>query len=192
MIHEINKAREIYRLESDESLISFAKSNVDSLSPEIISVLIDELKKRGIGPELIQHIESKYEILDELKINNWIEIIRNSKCPECNQKGNRLICFKGRNTFSILIKSTYLKRTFIACEHCKAKIIRRLNYETFLLGWWSFYGLFRTPYSIILNLVNKNLNPKSEKENMTRYVLYNYKQLKEFQSNLDEYLKNNS
>ena len=188
MLYEIQKTKEIYRLESDKSLLNIAEENFGSLRSEIIPVLLEELKKRKIGEDIINKYESTFNILDDHRIMQWIDKITQSKCPDCNQKGHGLVCYTGRNTVSFITRSVYLNRIFISCTYCRSEKLRKLNFETMVLGWWSFSGFFRTIYSITKNLHNNNLSDKKNLENIYRYVILHHEFLEEDEDNLTEML----
>ncbi len=192
MLYEVKKAKQMYRAASDNSLLRIANDSFSSLRPEIIPVLISELKKRNIGEVIINKYESHYDLLDEACVKEWMDKIRGSVCPDCNKKGLGLLCYNGRTTSSYLIKSVYLNRTFISCTYCRSEKLRSLNLDTFLLGWWSFFGFFTTIYSIVQNLINSILPSHKEQENMYRYVVYHHSQLVDHEDQITEYLDLNN
>lgn len=189
MLFKIEKAKKIYEAYSDIQLLSFAKKDGATLRPEILPVLMEELKKRAIGEEFIQEMEENYFLIrvsDILELQHKIEKIN---CPKCGGQNAKIVCSLQRTIISILINTLSYETATICCEKCKKREFLLANSITLVLGWWSIKGMFITPYTIFLNILNEMDASTADKENMGGYILTNYKELRLNEDNLESYLK---
>jgi endogenous inhibitor of DNA gyrase (YacG/DUF329 family) len=74
------------------------------------------------------------------------------ECPECGVAGNHV---EMRPTW-YLVSAFYFvhssRKAELRCRACARKASFRAAASCLLLGWWSIYGIFVTPVSIIRNL----------------------------------------
>ena len=140
--------------EFDDFKIEFlAKNEVGGLNLEVVQILIDEIKKRGLDINLIKGIEAQTKEITEIEINELKSKIVKLPCPDCGQRSFPLIGSFVRTVRSFVIFTSSKKIAVIACKSCLKKRRRKAMIITSLLGWWGIpMGLFRTPIALIASL----------------------------------------
>ena len=62
MVIDLEQIKENYAGFDDFKIEHLAKNEADGLSYEVISILVGEIRKRGLNPDLIKGIESQTNI----------------------------------------------------------------------------------------------------------------------------------
>jgi endogenous inhibitor of DNA gyrase (YacG/DUF329 family) len=74
------------------------------------------------------------------------------KCPECGVVGNHVEMWPTWHLFSAIYIVHASRKAELRCRACACKASIRAAASCLLFGWWSIYGFFATPVSIIRNL----------------------------------------
>ena len=154
----------------DFKIEHIAKNKINDLEPEVVAILKDEIKKRGLDFGLNKGIEAQTKELSKEEIEEIKLKISNLACPECGQTNSPLIGTIIREVKSFVLFTHYKKTPLILCQDCADKKRKKAMISTALLGWWGFpFGLFRTPEALI-----SSINDNKSKENISDAVLTNF------------------
>ena len=157
MAIDIEQIKKNYANFEDYKIEHLAKNEAAGLEPDIIPILIEEIKKRGLDPNLIKGIEEQTKELTESELTELKSKIANLPCPDCGAKNTPLIGTLIRTVKSFIVLTSYKKVPVITCETCANKRRKNAMITTFLLGWWGIpFGIFRTPIALIQTLIDKN------------------------------------
>ena len=157
---DLEQIKKNYADFADFKIEHLAKNEVDGLNPDVVLILIEEIKKRGLDINLISGIEAQTKELTEIEVNELKSKIINLPCPDCGQRSFPLIGSFIRTVKSFIIITSYKKSPVIVCQSCLNKRRKNAMISTLLLGWWGIpFGLFRTPIALIASL---NDNKKRE------------------------------
>lgn len=157
MAIDIEQIKKNYANFEDYKIEHLAKNEAAGLEPDVIPILIEEIKKRGLDPNLIKGIEAQTKELTESELTELKSKIANLPCPDCGAKNTPLIGTLIRTVKSFIVLTSYKKVPVITCETCANKRRKNAMITTFLLGWWGIpFGIFRTPIALIQTLIDKN------------------------------------
>lgn len=157
MAIDIEQIKKNYANFEDYKIEHLAKNEAAGLEPDVIPILIEEIKKRGLDPNLIKGIEAQTKELTESELTELKSKIANLPCPDCGAKNTPLIGTLIRTVKSFIVLTSYKKVPVITCETCANKRRKNAMITTFLLGWWGIpFGVFRTPIALIQTLIDKN------------------------------------
>lgn len=157
MAIDIEQIKKNYANFEDYKIEHLAKNEAAGLEPDVIPILIEEIKKRGLDPNLIKGIEAQTKELTESELTELKSKIANLPCPDCGAKNTPLIGTLIRTVKSFIVLTSYKKVPVITCETCANKRRKNAMITTFLLGWWGIpFGIFRTPIALIQTLFDKN------------------------------------
>ena len=176
---DLEQIRKNYADFDDFKIEHLAKNEVSGLNPEVVSILIDEIKKRGLDINLISGIEAQTKELTEIEVNELKSKVINLPCPDCGEKSGQLMGSIIRTVKSFIVFTSYKKGPIIACQSCLDKRRKSAMSTTFLWGWWGIpFGVFRTLITLIANLKdNKKRNAISE-EIIFSFVINNIGELR--------------
>lgn len=190
---DLEQIKKNYAGFDDFKIEHLAKNEVGGLNPDVVPILIDEIKKRGLDINLINGIEVQTKELTEIEVNELKSKIINLPCPDCGQKTFPLIGSFIRTVKSFIIFTSYEKSPVIACQSCLNKRRKNAMISTFLLGWWGIpFGIFRTPIALIANLNDSKNQEVISEEIITSFAINNVGELKtnwEKENDLVEFIK---
>ncbi|WP_282037323.1 hypothetical protein [Saccharicrinis aurantiacus] len=163
-----------YEKFEDYKLEHLAKNEAGSLEPEVIPILMAEIKKRGLDPNLEKGIEAQTKEITESEIIEILDKVSGLKCPECGGKSNPLKGSLIRSVKSFIIFTNYKKTPIISCQECANKKRKSALTSTIILGWWGIpWGIIRTPQTIINYFVDKNKLKEISESILTGFVIEN-------------------
>jgi hypothetical protein len=179
MTIDLDQIRKNYADFDDFKIEHLAKNEAGGLEPDVIPILINEIIKRGLDPDLIKGIEVQTKALTESELNELKTKITNLSCPDCGSKGTPLIGSLIRTVRSIVVLTTYKKTPVITCKSCADKRRKNAMISTFLLGWWGIpFGIIRTPIALIASLTDKNRQDKISDGIITVFAIENIGEIK--------------
>lgn len=174
MTIDLEKIKQNYSEFDDYKIEHLAKNEAGGLEPDVIPILIDEINKRGLAPELIKGIEAQTKELTDSELNELKSKIANLTCPECGQTYGQLVGSLIRTVKSFILLTSYKKAPVITCKSCADKKRKNAMISTVLLGWWGIpFGLFKTPIALIATLTDKNKSEEISEGIINRFVIDN-------------------
>ena len=149
---DIEDIKKNYRNFQDSKIISLAKSEARTLRPEVVPILIDEIRNRNLSETLISGIEAQLKVPTEDELKEYCSVVQSADCPKCKTKTQKLNAIVLNEVVSFLILTTSSKSIKIACPDCLEKLKNNANFKTATLGWWGFpWGVIRTIQALINN-----------------------------------------
>lgn len=145
---DVNELRKNYREFTDARIVRIAKHEVKGLRKETVPILINELRRRNLGEQLVQWVEAEansWSVAERAKLH---AIVTSMVCERCGQNSG-LRGYKNRTLVGAIITSFETDRTYIACASCGSKDSRRSWLLTLFLGWWSLPTIFQMPFLLI-------------------------------------------
>jgi len=170
MARDLEQIRKNYAEFDDYKIEHLAKNEISSLDPEIVSIIMGEIKRRGLDSNLNHAIEAQILPLTEKDLNEMKAKISNLSCPECGQRESVLVGTLIREVRSYILLTHYKTSSLISCQGCAKLKIKKARISTALLGWWGIpAGLYRTPYAIIASL-----NDDKKRDTQSDAILTNF------------------
>jgi hypothetical protein len=173
MISEIRKARDIYHRQTNKHLLEFAKNHGRTLRPEIRPILLEVLNKRKIGQDIVATLEAETLLIREEDIQQLMGLVQKLACSKCGTKNTPIVCSVQRTIGSFGIQWIDEETTTLCCLNCRKTEFWIASSISFLGGWWSLGGLFKTPAALLQNILFL-LGNKSDQENIARYIIEHY------------------
>jgi len=176
---DLEQIKKNYADFDDFKIEYLAKNEVDGLNSEVVQILFDEIKKRGLDSNLIKGIEAQTKELTEIEVNELISKIVNLPCPDCGQRSFPLIGSFVRTVKSFVIFTSTKKVAVIACKSCIKKRRKKAMITTSLWGWWGIpIGLFRTPITLIASLNDIKKQETISESIITSFAINNIGELR--------------
>ena len=169
---DLESIRKNYERLPDQKLVHVAQFQANQLSPEARDILVAEIKKRGLDPNLISAIDRQTGNLTEPEFRNYVSIIQNLPCPYCNNIGKLT---------AIILEVSQIKKFRIGCPECLIKQIDKAsNTDTAmsvaegLLSGPSLFGIFRTAKTVSVNdAMREELRTKQSDKILEHFVFAN-------------------
>ena len=179
MAIDLEKIRKNYAEFDDYKIEYLAKNEIGSLDPDVIAILKEEIKRRGLDSNLNKGIEAQTKELTESELAELKSKISKLTCPECGQTNPPLIGTLIREVKSFIVFTYYKKTSIISCQNCADKKRKKAMITTALLGWWGVpVGLFRTPQALISSLTDKNKQESISDSIITNFAIENVGEIK--------------
>lgn len=183
MTDNLEQIKQYYANCDDFKIERLAKNEAGGLRPEVIPILIEEIEKRGLNPNLTRKIENQIRELTENEFNELKLKITHLPCPNCEHKSSPLVGTWIRTVTSIIIDTSYTKKAVITCKSCANNSRIDAVISTLLYGWWGPWGLFQTPAALIATLIDTSKQKKISEDIITSFIHNNIAQLRSIRSN---------
>ncbi len=184
---DLEKIKENYANFDDYKLEHLAKTEAGNLEPEVIAILMAEIKKRGLDSNIEKGIDAQTKELTESEVIELKDKITNLKCPVCGQKGKPLVGSIIRSVMSFIVLTNYKKTPIISCQECADKKRKSALTSTIILGWWGIpWGFIRTPQTIINYFIDKNRAQEISENILIGFAIENIGEIKTNWDNEDE------
>ena len=154
---DIEDIRKNYRNFDDDKIESLAKSDAKKLRPEVVPILIEEIKRRNLSENLIASIEVQLKKVSKEELDKYNLLIQTQACPECQSKTKKLNAIILTEVISMILLTRTTKHFKIACPDCLTVFRKKSDNKTLLLGWWGI------PWGIIKTLGALRINSKMAK-----------------------------
>ncbi len=149
---DLDYIRENYKKFTDDKIESLAKSDVRKLRPEVIPILIEEIKSRGLAESLLAGIEAQTKTYKPEELDAYYNFVQNQPCPVCHSRDKNLNALLLTEVLSIILITRTTLHLKIACHGCLEKLANTSNFKTATLGWWGFpIGIIKTISALIAN-----------------------------------------
>ncbi len=176
---DLERIKENYANFEDYKLEHLAKNEAGSLEPEVIPILMAEIKKRGLDSNLEKGIEAQTQELTESEVTELKEKVAGLRCPVCGQNSKPLIGTIIRSVKSFLILTNYKKSPIITCQDCADSKRKNALISTIILGWWGIpWGFIRTPQTIINYFLDNGNREAISESILTGFVIENIGEIK--------------
>ncbi|MDD5184174.1 MAG: hypothetical protein PHS84_02825 [Paludibacter sp.] len=174
MAIDLDQIRKNYESFEDYKIEHLAKNEAGSLRPEVVPILKEEIRKRGLDSNLIIGIESQTKELTEAELNELKSKIAKLACPECGQHHTPLTGIIIREVKSIVVITQYKKTPVILCPTCAQKKRKDAMISTALLGWWGIpSGIFQTLHALISSLTDNKKRDIISDSILTQFAIIN-------------------
>lgn len=165
----IEKIKNNYANLDDIELEDIAKYEAMTLEPEVIPILIEEIKKRGLNENLYKALAAQVKVLTHEEIKVFTDKIKGLPCPKCGRKNSGLVGANIRKSRSYIFISQNDESVMIACSSCiKAEKKEQLIINC-LLGWWGSGLIYPTPHAIIMHFIENG-----KKETISENILVKF------------------
>lgn len=179
MAIDLEQIRKNYALFDDYKIEHLAKNEAGSLMPDVVTILKEEITKRGLDSNLIPGIEAQTKELTEKELNELISKITKLACPECGQHHSHLIGILIREVKSFVVFTQYKKTQLILCPTCAERKRKDAMIITALLGWWGIpWGIFRTLHALISSLTDNKKRDIISDSILTQFAIVNIGELR--------------
>jgi len=149
---DVESIKKNYRNFEDYQIIDLANSDARSLRPEIIPVLVEEIKRRNLPENLLNGIQAQLKVPTPEEIDEYCSIIRNQACTDCQSKTHKLNAIVVKAVTSMIFLTQSTAKIKIVCPDCLEKHKSNANSKSMLLGWWAFpWGPIKTVQALISN-----------------------------------------
>jgi len=176
---DLEYIKENYSKMEDFKLERIAKHEASTLKPEVLPILISEIKKRGLDLNLIKGIDAQVKELTSVELQELIEKVKGLSCPSFGCDNQALNGGVFRKVRSYLVLTQYKKNNIIACASCLEKERKRQLIKNTLLGWWGFpWGLIRTPMAIINHFIDNTKKERISESILVEFVKQNVGELR--------------
>jgi len=174
----------------DYKIEHLAKNDVCGLDADVVQILVEEIKKRGLDSNLIKAIEAQTKEFTEVELSELISKIVNLPCPDCRRKSSPLMGAIIRTVRSYVLITSYKKVLVIACPECLKKRRKEAMILTSLLGWWGIpMGIFQTPIALIASLKDVKNQEMISNQIISSIAVKNIGELKTNWDNENELVK---
>lgn len=185
--HNFDEIKQNFSKFEDEKIEHIAKCEVGGLQPEVIDILINEIKSRSLNLNLIKGIKAQTSELTESELNEVIHKISSLICPECRLNNGQLVGSIVRTVNSAEMPLPSFSTFYvISCKSCADKIKKKAFTDTFIYGFWGICGIFRTPISLIKTLLDNRKSDVISNNLITRFALDNIGEIKTKWDNEEE------
>jgi len=149
---DLEQIKKHYQGLDNSKLESLATKEAKTLRPEVLPLLIEEIKRRNLSPAILDGMERLLKIPTNEELAEYSLLLQKQPCPVCNTKTKRLNAGMTSETVSAILFSTSRKSLYIACPDCLNRFKSNANSKTLMLGWWGLpWGPIRTIQSLMFN-----------------------------------------
>jgi len=142
---DLASLRQRYAYFSDEEIAELAVRRADQLTAEGLTVLQEEVRKRGLSAKLDAPLSVQAHPIAPGDLQNLAMRLRQSPCPECGSPDMLLNAFEIAKAKSFLLLTAYSQKLMVACPDCIRACAKKANLLTLLMGWWGLpWGPIRT------------------------------------------------
>jgi len=180
MAIDIEHIKNHYSKMDDFKLERIAKYEIAKLKPEIINIVTDEIKRRGLDVNLLSGIEAQTKIVSKEEVYELTVKVKKLDCPSCGKSNQGLVGGIIRKVRSYIIFTHFERRTMIACKKC-VELERKIQLiKNSIFGWWGFPSglLYSTPSAIINHFLDNRKNEAISELIISDFVLQNIGELK--------------
>jgi hypothetical protein len=137
---ELHELRSHYRTLPDERLWVLAMQEIGDLTPEAVEVLREEIRTRGLSPDLEKVVEAHSRPMGPTELADLVDRFRGAPCSSCGSAETPLNGATIATVRSFAFWSAYSTEFVIACPECIAARAKSATISSLALGWWSIPG----------------------------------------------------
>ena len=171
---DLDLIKQNYERLPDFKIVEMANYEANQLPPEVLQILINQIRVRNLPSKLLDSIQITTKKLSNEELNGYIEIIRNLPDPTTGEKTKKLNATIISKTISYFFFSQKTNTLFIGTPESIIKKLDEATLQTALLGWWGIKAIFHAISSLRHNSkmskINYDTNPT---EALIQFVLQN-------------------
>ena len=133
---DIELIKENYARMPDEQLVHIAKNEANGMTPEGLEIILSEIKKRKLDPNLSASVAIQNKEYSTDEINAYCEMVRHLDCPRCGSSVLPLNSTVTKTVISFILLSTKKTSSVIACPNCLDVASGKAVALSLLFGWW--------------------------------------------------------
>ncbi|MEM1325267.1 MAG: hypothetical protein AAGI23_04895 [Bacteroidota bacterium] len=169
---DVNELRAHYRRFDDDRIKRIAEYESKGLREEVVPILIEEIKKRELGKQLITWIKAERRQLSSQELKALKAKVKECICELC-QQNRQLKGYRFRTLVGMIVGEVDYERILVVCEKCGKANRRNSAIRTSLFGWWSVRGLLTTPFILIDKLKAQIREEHQSDEIITTFIQEN-------------------
>jgi hypothetical protein len=154
---DIDFVRATYQRMSDQELTAQLTQHAAGLTPEAMELVKDEIKKRGLHPNLASSVDiQQKESFTIEEIDQYCELLRALPCPVTDSTENKLNATLTATARSYVFMTHYNTKIVIGSPEALRNAHNKAMLISALTGWWGIpWGPIRTLTAVFVNLRNK-------------------------------------
>ncbi len=186
--YDLKDIAENYSKKTDSELIHIATEKAQGLSPGVLEIIENEIKKRNLNPNILEGAKAQNREYSLAEITELAQKLRSLPCPLCGNKTAKLNGTIMHTAKSFIIFSFFRKEPIIGCPDCLDKKNQESIASTALLGWWGIpWGILKTPFYIYNNIKAKKHNRISEpNETLLSFTMENIGQIETYKEDSEK------
>lgn len=192
----LDQIKRNYEQLPDFKIIEMANYEANQLPPEVLKILINEIRIRNLSNNLLDAIEATTKELSIEELNEYIDLIRTLPDPSSGEKTKKLNATIISKTTSYFFFSQHSNVIFIGTPENIIKKIDEATLQTALLGWWGIKSIFYAIQSLKHNSKMSKIDYKElPSQALTEFVLENIGFIETNKKNtpkLIEFIKNSN
>lgn len=145
---DLNEIRKNYKNFDDTKIRRIAEYEAKDLREEVVPILIEEIKKRGLEDDLIEWVNAEARRLSESELETLKGKVKGSICENC-EENRQLKGYEFTTTIGMFIATVTSHYKLIVCEGCGKKRRRASAFWTAILGWFSVRGFISMPFVLV-------------------------------------------
>lgn len=179
---ELEDIRKNYRNFNDDKIENLAKSDAKKIRPEVVPILIEEIRRRNLSENLIAGIETQLKVLSPEELDEYSILIQKQPCPKCKSKTSKLNAVILTEVVSMILLTNTSKHFRIACPDCLTNFRKKADNKTLLLGWWGFpWGVIKTIGALRLNSkMTKTIHSGEPNDIFKSFIIENVGQIETY------------
>lgn len=155
----LSEIKENYKYFDDFKIRKIASEEAASLRPEVLDILKEEIKRRGMDQNLNNSIDTQIREISLLELMDYCAQLQKHPCPNCKSKTGKLHVTIVGQVISMVFFTNYEKSIKVACSDCLDNWNKKATIKSALFGWWGFpWGPIHTVRSFIFNYGMKSNN----------------------------------
>ncbi len=154
--------KKTYERLPDSRLIFIAQHEASQLMPEAQQLLIAEIKKRNLDPNLLDAVDKQVSPIDEKEFETYLNLIRHLPCPYCSIPSSLT---------AAVVESGNMQVLKVGCPTCLIKTLDSSSDTAAALG---IFGIFRAAKKISKNDDMKISVSKGETEQLFDQFVRNH------------------
>ncbi len=169
---DLEQIRRNYEGFYDSQIEQIATNEVAALEPEVVSILKEEIRKRGLNTNLSRAIDAQTTQPTPSQVMEFKSRICSLPCPQCGGSNSPLVGALIREVKSFLFVTSYKRTPVIMCSTCAERRKSRALAVSLLMGWWGLpWGLIYTLDALLASGTDRKQREQQSEDILTDFVL---------------------
>lgn len=171
---DLNQIKQNYAQLPDFKIVNIANYEASQLPPEVIEILVNEIRIRNLPSTLLEAIRLTTRQLTDEELAEYTNLIRNLPDPINGDSTHQLNATTVSKTVSYIFFSQTTTRIFIGTPQSINKKLDEATLQTSLLGWWGLRSFFSAIGSLSHNSKMHKINYSGQPtEILTQFIKQN-------------------